>query len=306
MTAPISRTMGPSQWLMLVVLSVIWGGSFFFFAVAIRELPTFTIVLARVGLGAIAIWLAVLVLRVPRPVEAKVWRDLLIMGVINNAIPFSLIVWGQREVASGLAAVINGTTPFFTVLVANAFTTDEKMSWNRFAGALAGLAGVAVMIGFDVLADLGASLGHQLAIVLGAVFYASSSVFARRFGGLPPLVTAAGQTTGSTLALLPLVVLIDRPWLLPWPSHGTVASLLALGVLCTAIAYLLYFSVLKSAGATNLVLVTFLVPVSAILLGVGFLDETLKLQHLLGMAAIGLGLALIDGRLLRRVTERAT
>jgi drug/metabolite transporter (DMT)-like permease len=306
MTAPISRTMGPSQWLMLVMLSVIWGGSFFFFAVAIRELPTFTIVLARVGLGAIAIWLAVLVLRVPRPVEAKVWRDLLIMGVINNAIPFSLIVWGQREVASGLAAVINGTTPFFTVLVANAFTTDEKMSWNRFAGALAGLAGVAVMIGFDVLADLGASLGHQLAIVLGAVFYASASVFARRFGGLPPLVTAAGQTTGSTLALLPLVVLIDRPWLLPWPSHGTVASLLALGVLCTAIAYLLYFSVLKSAGATNLVLVTFLVPVSAILLGVGFLDETLKLQHLLGMAAIGLGLALIDGRLLRRVTERAT
>jgi drug/metabolite transporter (DMT)-like permease len=306
MTPPISRTMGPSQWAKLVVLSIIWGGSFFFFAVAIRELPTFTIVLARVGLGAVALWLAVLALRVPRPSDPKVWRDLVIMGVLNNAIPFSLIVWGQHEVASGLAAVINGTTPFFTVLVANAFTADEKMSWNRLAGALAGLAGVAVMIGYDIFANLGASLGHQIAIVMGAVFYACASVFARRFGGLPPLITAAGQTTGSSLALLPLVLLIDRPWTLPWPSHGTIAVLLALGVLCTAIAYLLYFSILKSAGATNLVLVTFLVPVSAILLGIGFLGESLKLQHLLGMAAIGAGLALIDGRLLRRVTERAT
>ena len=218
----------------------------------------------------------------------------------------ALIVWGQHEVASGLAAVINGTTPFFTVLVANAFTADEKMSWNRLAGALAGLAGVAVMIGCDIFANLGASPGHQIAIVLGAAFYACASVFARRFGSLPPLITAAGQTTGSSLALLPLVLIIDRPWTLPWPSHGTLAALLALGVLCTAIAYLLYFSILKSAGATNLVLVTFLVPVSAILLGIGFLGESLKLQHLLGMAAIGAGLALIDGRLLRRVTERAT
>jgi drug/metabolite transporter (DMT)-like permease len=297
---PISRTMGLGQWTMLIILSVIWGGSFFFFAIAIRELPTLSIVLARVALGAMALWLAIKLLGIARPRDPKVWRDLLIMGILNNVIPFCLIVWGQHEVASGLAAVINGTTPFFTVLVANAFTRDEKMSWNRLAGALAGLAGVAVMIGYDALSGLGASFGHQGAIVLAAVFYACASVFARRFGALPPLVTAAGQTTGASLVLLPLALLIDQPWTLPWPSQATLAALIGLGVLCTAIAYLLYFTILKSAGAANLVLVTFLVPVSAILLGVAFLGESLKPQHFLGMAAIGLGLALIDGRLLRR------
>jgi drug/metabolite transporter (DMT)-like permease len=125
--------MGPAEWSMLFALSIIWGGSFFFFAVAIRELPTLSIVLARIGLGAAALWLAVMALGIALQRDRGVWRDLLIMGIFNNAIPFSLIVWGQREVASGLAAVINGTTPFFTVLIANAFTADEKMSWNRLA-----------------------------------------------------------------------------------------------------------------------------------------------------------------------------
>lgn len=298
--------MGPLQWAQLIVLSIIWGGSFFFFALAIRELPTLTIVFARVAVGAAALWLAILALRIERPSALAIWRDLLIMGILNNAIPFSLIVWGQHEVASGLAAVINGTTPFFTVLVANAFTSDEKLSWNRLAGALVGLAGVTVMIGYDVLSSLGASLAHQAAIVAAAILYAVSSVFARRFARLPPLVTAAGQTTGASLVLFPMVLLIDQPWSIAMPSGTVLAALLGLGLLCTTVAYLLYFSILKSAGATNIMLVTFLVPVSAILLGVTFLNETLRSQHFFGMAAIGLGLALIDGRLLRGVRRRAT
>jgi drug/metabolite transporter (DMT)-like permease len=306
MNAPISRTMGPFEWALLTVLSVIWGGSFFFAAIAVRELPTFSIVFVRVCLGATALWLAVLALRIMVPGDRSVWRDLLIMGILNNAIPFSLLVWGQREVASGLAAVINGTAPFFTVLVANAFTADEKASWNRLAGAVAGLAGIAMMMGLDALDSLGSALPHQIAIVAATLFYACASVFARRFGGLPPLVTAAGQTTGASLVLLPAVLIADRPWTLAWPGAATVAALFGLGVLCTAVAYLLYFTILKRAGATNLLLVTFLVPVSAIMLGIAFLGETLKFQHILGMAAIGLGLALIDGRLLRRSAGRAT
>jgi drug/metabolite transporter (DMT)-like permease len=162
------------------------------------------------------------------------------------------------------------------------------------------------MIGYDAIADLGASLSHQVAIIVAAIFYACASVFARRFGGLPPLITAAGQTTGSSLALLPLVLFVDQPWTLPWPSHATLGALLGLGLACTALAYVLYFTILKRAGAVNLILVTFLAPVSAILLGIAFLGEALKFQHFLGMAAIGLGLALIDGRLLRSFAGRTT
>ena len=295
----ISRNMGPAEWAMLLALSVIWGGSFFFFAIAVTALPTFTIVLLRVGLGTVALWGLLFILGVAIPRDPRIWRNFLVMGLINNAIPFSLIVWGQREVASGLAAILNATTPFFTVLVANAMTRDEKLSWMRLTGAVTGLAGVAVMMGYDIAAQFGGSLAAQLAVIGAAVSYAFGSVFGRRFGALPPLLTATGQTTGSTLILLPLVLLVDRPWNLPMPGSGIWLAIAGLAFLCTSLAYVLYFTILKRAGATNIVLVTFLVPVSAILLGVLFLDERLGPQHGFGMLAIGLGLALIDGRVFR-------
>jgi drug/metabolite transporter (DMT)-like permease len=292
----ISRTMGPPEWTMLLALSVIWGGSFFFFAIAVTALPTFTIVLLRVGLATLALWALLLVLGTAIPRDRTTWRNFLIMGLINNAVPFSLIVWGQKEVAPGLAAILNATTPFFTVLAANAFTRDEKLSWMRLAGALTGLAGVAIMMGYDIAAQFGGSLAAQLAVIAAALSYAFGSVFGRRFAGLPPLVTATGQTTGSSLILLPLVLFVDRPWDLPMPGTDVWLAIAGLAFLCTSFAYVLYFTILKRAGATNIVLVTFLVPASAILLGAVFLDERLGPQHAFGMLAIGFGLALIDGR----------
>lgn len=295
----ISRTMGPAEWTMFLALSVIWGGSFFFFAIAVTALPTFTIVLLRVGLGTLALWVLLLILGTAIPRDRATWRNFLIMGLINNAIPFSLIVWGQKEVASGLAAILNATTPFFTVLVANAFTRDEKLSWMRLAGALTGLLGVAIMTGYDIVSQFGGSLAAQLAVIGAALFYAFGSVFGRRFAGLPPLMTAAGQTARSSLILLPLVLLVDRPWNLTPPGTDVWLAIAGLAFICTSLAYVLYFTILKRAGATNIVLVTFLVPVSAILLGALFLDEHLGPQHAFGMLAIGLGLALIDGRAFR-------
>ena len=294
----INRTMGPAEWAMLILLSIVWGGSFFLYAVALAGLPTFTIVFLRVSLGSLGLWLCVWAMGLLPLRRPGLWRDFLIMGLINNAIPFSLILWGQHEVASGLAAILNATTPFFTVLVANLFTSDEKLSWNRLLGALIGLTGVAAMMGTDVLGGSTRSLLPQLAIVGAAISYAFASVFGRRFSQTPPLLTAAGQTTASTLILLPLMLAIDMPWRLSPPPVSAWLAVAGLALLCTSLAYILYFTILKRAGATNLVLVTFLVPASAILLGVTFLGENLDSHHMVGMATIALGLALIDGRLL--------
>jgi drug/metabolite transporter (DMT)-like permease len=300
----INRTMGPAEWAMLILLSIVWGGSFFLYAVAIEGLPTFTIVFLRVGLGSIGLWLCVWAMGLLPVGQPGLWRNFFIMGLLNNAIPFSLIVWGQREVASGLAAILNATTPFFTVLAANVLTADEKLSWNRMLGALIGLSGVAAMMGTDIFSAEESSLLRQLAIVGAAVFYAFASVFGRRFATTPPLITAAGQTAASSLILLPVMLAIDMPWRLPLPSATTWLAIAGLAVICTSLAYILYFTILKRSGATNIVLVTFLVPVSAILLGITFLGERLAIHHLVGMATIALGLALIDGRLLALVKPR--
>jgi drug/metabolite transporter (DMT)-like permease len=300
----INRTMGTAEWAMLILLSIIWGGSFFFYAIALKELPTFTIVFLRLSLGSIGLWLIAWAIGLFPPRQPRLWRNFVIMGLLNNAIPFSLIVWGQREVASGLAAILNATTPFFTVLIANILTADEKLSWNRLLGAVIGLSGVVAMMGADVLGLPQSSLLSQLAIIAGSVSYGFASVFGRRFSAVPPLITAAGQTTGSSLILLPVMIVIDRPWQISPPSLDIWLAIAGLAILCTSLAYILYFTILKQAGATNIMLVTFLVPVSAILLGIAFLGERLDLHHFLGIATIAIGLALIDGRLLTFLKPR--
>src|SRR5262245_6259971 len=300
----INRTMGTAEWAMLIFLSIVWGGTFFFYAIAVKEIPTLSIVFLRVSIGSLGLWLIAWAIGLPPLRQHRLWRDFFIMGLLNNAIPFSLIVWGQREVTSGLAAILNAATPFFTVLAANMLTADEKLSWHRLLGALIGLSGIAAMMGTDMLGLQQGSLLSELAIVAASVSYAFASVFGRRFSAVPPLITAAGQTTGSSLILLPLMFVIDRPWRLSPPSLDVLLCLPGLAILCTSLAYILYFTILKRAGATNIMLVTFLVPVSAIFLGIAFLGESLDIHHVVGMLAIAVGLALIDGRLLTFLKPR--
>jgi drug/metabolite transporter (DMT)-like permease len=294
--------MGPAEWLMFVILSAIWGCSFYFFAVVIKELPVFTIVFFRVFLATIVLWLIVLITHQQLPPFSKVWRNYLMMGLFNNVIPFSLIVWGENRVAPGLAAVLNATTPFFTVLVAHVSASNERLTWNRLMGAVIGLAGVAGLVGFDALKNLGSDLLFQLAIIGASVCYAISSIFGRRFSGISPIVSASAQTTASSLMLFPLMMLIDRPLQLPAPSITAVLYLLGLSLMCTALAYIIFYNIVKRAGMTNVTLVTFLVPISAMFLGAMFLSEQISARHFLGMATIGLGLALIDGRIPRKLT----
>ena len=285
------------EWSLLLLLSAIWGGSYYFFAILIKELPVFTIVFFRVFLATAALWLVVLAKRMKPPKGWAQWKDYFVMGLLNNVIPFSLIVWGESRVAPGLAAVLNATTPFFTVLIAHTFIANERLSWNRLAGALIGLLGVAALVGVNSIKLLGSDLVMQLAIVLAAVFYGFSAVWARRFSNMPPIVNAASQTAASSVMLLPLMLVFDHPWALPMPSNLALFSQLGLALVCTAVAYILFFTILKRAGSTNISLVTFLVPISAIILGAALLNEHITLNHILGMAVIGIGLALIDGRI---------
>jgi drug/metabolite transporter (DMT)-like permease len=291
------------EWSLLLLLSAIWGGSFYFFAILIKEIPVFTIVFFRVFLATLALWAVVFAMQLKPPTGWAQWKNYFVMGMINNVIPFSLIVWGETRVAPGLAAVLNATTPFFTVLIAHAFTANERLSWNRLTGALIGLFGVAALVGIDSIKSLGGDIIMQLAIVLASVFYGLSAVWARRFSNMPPIVNAASQTAASSLMLLPLTLVFDHPWALSMPSNLALFSQLALALLCTAVAYILFFTILKRAGSTNISLVTFLVPISAIILGAMLLNEQISLNHILGMAVIGLGLALIDGRIPAKLIE---
>src|SRR3954454_20132125 len=296
--------MGATEWTLLLALSTIWGGSFFLGKVALSGLPPLTVALGRVGVAALALNLAVLAGGGRMPVDARTWGDFLAMGAMNNLVPFSLILWGQTRIASGLASILNATTPLFGILVAHLLTRDERMTGNRLAGVLVGLAGVAAMVGPDALGRGSGDLAGELACLGAALSYAFAGVYGRRFRtmGLPPLVTAAGQVTATTAMLVPLAALVDRPWTLPTPGVPVLAAVLTLALLCTALAYVLYFRILAAAGAPNLLLVTRLVPAGAILLGAIFLGERLAPRHVAGMALIALGLAAIDGRPLRLLT----
>ena len=301
---PQRPSMSAADWFLLAGLSLLWGGSFFFAKVAVLELPPLTVAFGRVAIAAAILLTLARGRRVALPGTLAAWRPYALMGLLNNVLPFTLLFWGQTHIPSGLAAILNATTPLFTVLGAHLATADEKLNAARLAGLAAGLAGVVVMIGPDVLRDLGANVLAQIACLLAAISYAFAGVYGRRFRGEPTLRVAAGQLTASSIILALPVALIDRPWMLSAPSGKATMALLALAALSTALGYLIFFRILASAGTTNVALVTFLIPVSAILLGTLVLGEHLAARHLAGMAAIALGLAAIDGRAVRLFRKR--
>ena len=301
MHAPINRTMTPTEWGLILALGLLWGGSYFYNAVALTALHPLTIVAIRVAVGGALLYLVVRATGGRMPRDLDTWRGFFMMGLVNNVIPFSLIAWAQSHVASGAAAILNATTPLFAVLVAHYLTHDEKMSPLRVGGVIIGFGGVVIMIGPDALAGATTDVLADLALLLASVFYAYSGVYGRRFSraGLRPLVTATGQISASTVMMVPIALIVDQSWTIALPGAGVWGALFGLAAISTTLAYVMYYRILATAGAVNLLLVTFLVPVSAILLGAVFLGERLSANHYLGMAAIALGLAAIDGRVFR-------
>lgn len=289
--------MGALEWGLVVLLSLLWGGAFFCTELALAGLPPLTVVLGRVGFAALTLWAVGALTGHRLPLAPRLWGAFLVMGFLNNLLPFSLIISAQVHIEGGLAAILNATTPLFTVLLAAGLTTDERLTPARLAGLQLGLAGVVVLVGPEALRGLGAAGLSQLAVLAAACSYACAAIFGRRFRDLPALSVATGQVTCSSLLALPLVLLLERPWALQ-PDAAVWLGLLGLALPGTALAYLIYFRVLATAGATNLMLVTFLIPPSALLLGALFLGERLSWSGFAGMSLIFLGLAAIDGRLL--------
>ncbi len=296
----MEQKMGVLTWGLLVLLGLIWGGSFFFARIAVGEVPPLTLVFLRLSIAALALHVYIGGRFGIYPLLKSRWREFLVLGILNNALPHALIFFGQTRIGAGLAAILNATTPIWTVLIANYLTSDEKLSTAKIVGCLTGLLGTVILIGPGVTAGGGVPLWALLLPVIAAVSYGFAATYGKRFRSVAPPVIAAGQLTASSLVALPLSLVMDHPWTLAMPSVNAVAAILAIALLSTAFGYILYFRIMAAAGATNASLVTLLVPPGAILLGFLFLGERLEMNDIAGMALIGAGLVILDGRLHRR------
>ena len=299
--------MGPREWAALVLLSVIWGASFFFYRVMVRELQPFTIVLGRLAIGAIALHVFLLFSGQTMRFGPRTWGRFALLGLINNVIPFALIAASETRIGAGVAALLIGAVPVLTAVFGHFLTHDERLTWNRAVGVLFGIAGVAVLIGKDALQGLANSdFVGELICLSATVIYALGGLYSRRFAGIPPLKVATGQVTMGAVIALPLALVVDHPWTLPMPSPPVWASLVCIAVVGTSLAYILFFRIVAKSGAMNISLVTLLQPVSAGFLGWLFLGETFTANAVAGLGVIGLGLACIDGRLVKLVFRSGT
>lgn len=289
-----------SDWLQIVLLALIWGLAFFLTEICLRDLGPATLACGRVGTAALGLSALALLTGQRLPRRLADWGPLALMGLLNNALPFSLIMWGQTRIDSGLASILNATTPLFTFVLAHFLTADERMSRRGLAGITIGFIGALVLIGPGALDGLDGRSWGQFAVLGAAVCYACAGIYGRRLRHLTPVAAAAGMTSAAALILLPLAAVLERPWTFS-PDAATWTALLTLGLVSTALAYILYFRILASAGATNLLLVTFLIPVAALLLGTLVLGEQISVTALAGMLLIFTGLAVIDGRLQQRL-----
>ena len=288
------------DWALLGVLSVLWGGSFFFNGVALKELPPFTLVFLRVALAALILLPVLRAYRIGFPRGLSGWRPFFGIALLNNVLPFSLIVMGQTYIPSGLASILNATTPLFTVLVMAA-SGDEKLLMRRVGGVVVGLIGVIILHGQDI--GFNNSQGVGILLCLAAAFsYGLSALYARRkLSNSPPLATATFQLLASSLMMAIVAAIVDRPWQLPMPGATTWLAMAGLAGLSTALAYIVFFQILRRSGSTNVMLVTLLIPVTAILLGYLVLGERISGREIIGAVVIGSALLLIDGRVFNLV-----
>ncbi|MGB7303890.1 MAG: DMT family transporter [Burkholderiaceae bacterium] len=304
----MSQTQNPSidltSGILLLGLATVWGGSFFFAEIALTEVPPLTIALHRVFWAIPPLLLIVWWRGIPVPRSIRVWLCYLVMGALNNAIPFSLIFWGQTNMGSGLASILTGTTAVFGAVVAGILLVDEPLTARKIMGALFGLFGVAVIMGLDALRNFDPRNLAQLAILGAALSYSFAGVWGKtKLSDYPPIMNALGMLLGATVLMIPVAVFTEGLPVLSLSGHVW-ASLLAVATLSTAVAYLLYFEILVRAGSANLMLVTLLIPPIAIALAVVVLGEKIGYEAWLGFGLIAIGLAVTDGRLLDRIRDR--
>jgi drug/metabolite transporter (DMT)-like permease len=292
MTLSPLRSLGITEWMLLVGLSILWGGSYLFMKLAVLTVPLFTIVLGRVSIAALALLIVLTISGTGIPKGRRIWLAFFGMGIFNNVIPMSLIVFSQNSISVGLASILNSITPLFTILVAHMTTNDERLTFRKLVGISFGIMGVVMLMGPELVDNFGVAALGEWACLGAALSYACANTFGRRFVqlGTKPMQTAFGQVVASTVILAPLVIVVDQPWAISDPGFLPVLSILALGLFCTALAYVIYFQILARSGATAIALVTFMIPPSAILMGWLALGEQISSQDFLGLSLIGVGL----------------
>lgn len=302
----VETSMSLRTWAMLGLLSLMWGCSFPFVKVALGGVPPLTLVMLRVVIAVVALTAVLALSPEGFPRGRKIWLAFLAIGALNNVVPWSLSFWAQQSLTSSFAAIINATTPLFSVLLAPFFLADERLRANRLIGVIVGFVGVAVLIGPGALGHGALGVLPELALLSAAVAYAFGGIVGRSYAklGLTPLQSAHGQLAGSSVLIAPMALAYDQPWTLPLPTTAQILCVAALGLISTAVAFILFFRILARAGATNALLVTLLVPVTAFMVGAAFLGEPLELRNLAGLAFIAAGLGLIDGRPLRYVRSK--
>lgn len=301
---PTENRIDARDWSLLAVLSILWGGSFFFNGAALRELPPLTLVFLRVALGAAMLLPLLRAQGISLPWGMTGWRPFVLIGLLNNVIPFSLIVIGQTFIPSGLASILNATTPLFTVLVMAA-AGEEALQVRRVAGVVLGVAGVIILRGWGLEARPGQGLGILLCLC-AALSYGFAALAARRLlKDSAPLGTATCQLMASTVMMAIVAGVVERPWHLAVPGVATWSAVLGLAALSTALAYIVFFQVVRRSGASNVMLVTLLIPVTAILLGWLVLGEPISTREIAGAVVIGSALLVIDGRALHLLRRSA-
>lgn len=288
--------MGIRNFLWLMLLAVLWGPSFLFIKVAVGEIPPFTLVAGRVGLAAVLLYLILRLQRRALPRFGRIWLHFAVVGFFSNALPFTLFSWGEMHIDSALASILNGTTPLFTILLAHLLTSDDRLTPVKVMGSLLGFGGLVVLIAPSLLGGVRATTWGLIAATLAAASYGVATVYTRKnLRGLPPLVGPTAQLLMATLYILPLALLIEQPFRQPLPTWPALASLLALSMVGTALAFVVYYYVIDRTSATYVSMVTYLVPVIGVALGIMVLNEKPAWNAYAGCALILLGVMVVNG-----------
>ncbi|MEM6986985.1 MAG: EamA family transporter [Pseudomonadota bacterium] len=293
----MASTVGKTEYLLLGLLAILWGSSYLFIKVAVAEIPPVTLIALRV-LGAAAFLMVVMRIRSERlPTDMKTWRMLFVQALFNSIGAWTVLAWGQQFVDSGLASVLNSTAPLFVILITATVTRHEATGGLKLLGALTGLVGVILIVGPEVLNGLGAQVAGQLACLLGALLYAGAAIYGKRLAHVGALATATGTMIWASAVLVPLAVLLDRPWaLLPTLSTQALAATATLSILCTGVALLIYFRLLNTIGSLGVASQAYLRAGVGVVLGLVVLGETISVTAAIGLAAVMAGVILINLR----------
>ena len=284
------------NFLLLILLAALWGPSFLFIKVAVADIPPLTLVVGRVGIGAVLLYAFLRWQGRSLPRSPSIWKHVAFVAFFHNALPFVLFGWGEQYIDSAMASILNGTTPLFTIVLAHFFVADDRLTGAKVGGVLLGFGGLLLLIAPSLAAGLQVTTLGLLAVAFASACYGVAIVYTRNhMRGLPPLVAPTAQMIMATIYVLPFSLLLEQPFSLPAPSPASLGSLLALGVLGTAVAFIVYYRLMETADPSYVSMVTYVIPVIGVILGVVILSERLTWNAYAGCALILLGVVIVNG-----------